>query len=610
MCGLVGVVGGRDLVPVLLDGLGRLEYRGYDSAGLAVFGERGDLQVRRTVGPVGELTKSVSEAHWAGSTGLAHTRWATHGKPSEENAHPQVSQGRVAVVHNGIVENYQSLRQRLEAKGFRFTSETDTEVIAHNITYHLSMAGGLMEAVRRAVAELEGSYAIAAICRGQPERVVVARRGSPMLIGVGEGENLVASDLAALLPVTERFIALEEGDVAEVTSHAVDIVDARGDPALRPLQHSSVAQEAIDKRGYRHFMLKEIYEQPQALEAALEDRLENGNVAAPLMAADEAKLLTTTRHVHIVACGTSYHAGLAARNAFESLTGCPCTVELASEFRYRRPAVPRGTLFVTLSQSGETADTLAALRYAREHRYLASATICNVAHSSLVRESDYALLMRAGPEIGVASTKAFTVQLACLYLLALRIAHVKGREQALQALWVRELQDAPAMVRDALASDQIIRDIAPSLVEARHALFIGRGALFPMALEGALKLKEISYIHAEGYAGGELKHGPLALVDPDMPVIGLVADDPLREKMLSNLQEVQARGGRIVLMNEARSPRHVGAVRAAVSVPVSGELIRPIVYAVPLQLLAYHVALLRGNDVDKPRNLAKSVTVE
>lgn len=611
MCGLVGVVGGRNLLPVLLDGLSRLEYRGYDSAGLAIFGEHGDFQVRRAVGPVDGLAKSINDGHWAASTGVAHTRWATHGKPSEVNAHPQVSRGRVAVVHNGIVENYRALRQRLEAQGFEFESETDTEVIAHNIAHHLAATGDLKEAVRRGVGELEGSYAIAVICRGQPEKVVVARRGSPMLIGVGEGENLVASDLAALLPVTERFIQLQDGDIAEVTSEAVDIVDANGDPVLRALQRSSIAQEEIDKHGYRHFMLKEIYEQPRALESALEDRLEGGRVVAPLLGAGEEKQLATVRHVHIVACGTSYHAGLVARNAFERLTGCPCTVELASEYRYRNPAVPRGTLFITLSQSGETADTLAALRYARERRYLASLTICNVAHSSLVRESDYALLMRAGPEIGVASTKAFTVQLACLFLLALRMAQVKGHDQALQRLWVRELQDAPALVSEALRTDHAVRELAPSLVDARHALFLGRGALYPMALEGALKLKEISYIHAEGYAGGELKHGPLALVDAQMPVIGLVAEDGLREKMLSNLQEVQARGGRVVLVGEARSlQREDEAVRAPVSLPVSGDLIRPIVYAVPLQLLAYHVAVLRGNDVDKPRNLAKSVTVE
>ena len=610
MCGLVGTVGQSNLLPALLDGLRRLEYRGYDSAGVAVLTDEGGLRVRRTVGPVQRLAAALNDCDWAAHVGIGHTRWATHGEPTRINAHPQTSGRSVAVVHNGIIENQAELRRKLTAEGFRFRSQTDTEVIAHNVAYHLRDADTLLEAVRRAVAEFEGSYAIAVVCRSHPEHVVAARRGSPLIIGVSEGANLLASDLAALLPITKRYIPLEDGDIAQLNRHSVNIIDPNGNPTLRALRTYTLDVGAVDKGSYSHFMQKEIFAQPSVVADALDDRTNGEQIRSPLLEPAEDSLLERTRHIHIVACGTSYHAGLVAQYAVEALTGCTCSVELASEYRYRKSVVQDGTLLVTLSQSGETADTLAALREAKKASYLASLTICNVGHSSMVRESDYLLAMRAGPEIGVASTKAFTAQLVCLLLLALNVRRARGLADELDARLVRELQDLPARIGEILADSDRIKALAASLVDARHAIFLGRGPLFPIALEGALKLKEISYIHAEGYAAGELKHGPLALIDRDMPVISLLPDDAVREKMLSNLQEVQARGGRLIIFGETEPEFEGNDSAHFIRVPRCSDWIRPLLYTVPLQLLAYHVAALRGNDVDKPRNLAKSVTVE
>jgi glucosamine--fructose-6-phosphate aminotransferase (isomerizing) len=610
MCGIVGAVAERDVISILLEGLRRLEYRGYDSAGLVVLDDQGQLARRRTVGKVRELAESLRQAPLLGRTGLAHTRWATHGAPSERNAHPHISRGRIAVVHNGIIENYVELRERQIKDGYQIASETDTETIAHEIDRELDRRQDLLAAVQAAMPRLKGAYAIAVIARDQPERLVAARLGSPLVIGIGIGEHFIASDVAALLPVTQRFIFLEDGDIAEVTRHQVVIYDLRGQRVERPVMTSELTAEAVEKGRYRHYMLKEIHEQPRAVADTLEGRLTSAHVLDEAFGPRAPELFERARGVHLVACGTSYHAALVARYWLEAKTGLPCNVEIASEYRYRRPVVPPDTLFVTLSQSGETADTLAALRMAKQRPYVGTLAICNVPESSLVRESDLALMTRAGPEIGVASTKAFTTQLVAMMLFTAALGRHHGLDAAAEQAIVHDLLRLPAQLEQVLAMDGLIANLAERFIHKRHALYLGRGEQYPIALEGALKLKEISYIHAEAYAAGELKHGPLALVDEEMPVIALAANDDLLDKLLSNLQEVRARAGQIIVFAGADVSIPPAQGVEVVTVPTNHSVLAPAIYTVPLQLLAYHVAVLKGTDVDQPRNLAKSVTVE
>ncbi|MCC5794668.1 MAG: glutamine--fructose-6-phosphate transaminase (isomerizing) [Chromatiales bacterium] len=611
MCGIVGAIAERNVVPILVEGLRRLEYRGYDSAGLAVLAD-GHLERRRRMGKVAELDIALEEQPVSGPAGIAHTRWATHGAPSEHNAHPHISRDGLAIVHNGIIENHEKLRAELEADGYQFTSDTDTESIAHRIHQHRANgAGDLFAAVQATVEELEGAYALVVVSESDPDCLLLARRGCPVVIGVGIGENFVASDVSALLPVTRRFIFLEEGDLAEVRRDRITIVDSAGKTVDRPVRESELSADAAEKGPYRHFMLKEIHEQPRAVAQTLEERVANGRLLEAAFGPAATAVFRATRNVHIIACGTSYHAGMVARYFIEQVCRIPCSVEIASEYRYRSPVVPPDTLFVTISQSGETADTLAALRLAREGGYLASLAICNVPESSLVRESDLVMLTRAGPEIGVASTKAFTTQIAALSMLVIALARHHGTDAERERGLVSRLIEVPGLIEKTLVLDEKMAQLAERFVEKHHALFLGRGILHPVAMEGALKLKEISYIHAEAYPAGELKHGPLALVDDDMPVIAVAPNNDLLEKLKSNLMEVRARGGELYVFADPESgiessdgvtviqmPRHVSYFQA------------PAVYTVPLQLLSYHVATLRGTDVDQPRNLAKSVTVE
>jgi glucosamine--fructose-6-phosphate aminotransferase (isomerizing) len=611
MCGIVGAVADRDIVPILIEGLKRLEYRGYDSAGVAVLNGSAEVARLRAVGKVARLSEALVAAPTSGQLGIAHTRWATHGVPNERNAHPHISRDGVAIVHNGIIENHEELRSDLERLGYSFDSETDTEVIAHRIHHHLDGTLDLFGAVRKTVAELRGAYSLAVMWGKDPDCIVLARVGCPALIGIGKDENFVASDIAALLPVTRRFIVLEEGDVACIRRRSIEIVDADGRRVERLPYESEQSAEAAERGTYAHFMLKEIHEQPRAVAQTLEERVAGGRLLAQAFGPAALDVLKRTTSVHIVACGTSYHAGIVARYFIEQLCRVPCRVEIASEFRYRDPVVPANTLFVSISQSGETADTLAALRLARKAGFLSTLAICNVPESSLVRESGLVLLTRAGPEIGVASTKAFTTQLAALGMLVIAIGKHHGLPPERERTLVQRLIELPAMLEQTLALDPVIRELAQEIAPKHHALFLGRGAMFPIAMEGALKLKEISYIHAEAYAAGELKHGPLALVDSDMPVIAVAPNNDLLEKVKSNLQEVRARGGMLYVFADPESgfeesdgvkvitmPRHVSYFQA------------PAVYTLPLQLLAYHVAVLKGTDVDQPRNLAKSVTVE
>ena len=614
MCGIVGAAARRDVVGTLIAGLKALEYRGYDSAGIALLTDKG-LERVRTKGKVRELEQLHASEPIAGLTGIAHTRWATHGAPNTVNAHPIASRGTVAVVHNGIIENHEELRAELKALGFEFATETDTEVIAHLVEHYHSAGAGLLDAVRSALARLRGAYAIAAISTREPGRVVGARRGSPMVVGLADGEQFIASDIHALLPVTRRFIYLAEGDVADATVDGVNIYDEHGVLTQRPVKQAHFGADAVERGEYRHYMLKEIHEQPQAIADTLEGRIANDHILPNIFGVDADQLLQRVRHVQIVACGTSYHAGLVARYWLESLAKIPCNVEVASEYRYRDVVVPKDSLFLAISQSGETADTLAALREAKRLGYLGSFAICNVPESSLVRESDLVLMTRAGPEIGVASTKAFTTQLSALALLALELARINGLPAQRVTELVAELATLPRVVADVLKIEPEIARLAERFVSKHHALFLGRGANYPVALEGALKLKEISYIHAEGYPAGELKHGPLALVDEDMPVITVAPNNQLLEKLKSNLEEVRARGGELFVFADrgveisARIAEDAGR-GAVVRIDAGGNLIAPAVFTVPLQLLAYHVAVLRGTDVDQPRNLAKSVTVE
>jgi glucosamine--fructose-6-phosphate aminotransferase (isomerizing) len=611
MCGIVGAVAERNIVPILMEGLRRLEYRGYDSAGIAVLNGSESLTRLRTVGKVKVLQDAIDQNPTGGKIGIAHTRWATHGVPSERNAHPHISRDGLAIVHNGIIENHEELRAELKREGYEFTSETDTEVIAHRIHHHLKTVSDLFKAVRATVAELEGAYALAVVSEHDPDRIILAREGCPVVIGLGVEENFVASDVAALLPVTRRFMFLEEGDVAEIRRKTVRVIDKQGNGVERPVRDSELSADAAERGQYRHFMLKEIHEQPRAVANTLQERVANGRLLEAAFGPAATQVFRRAEHVHVVACGTSYHAGVVARYFIEQICKLPCTVEIASEYRYRNPVVPRNSLFVTISQSGETADTLAALRLAKQAGYLSTLAICNVPESSLVRESELVMLTRAGPEIGVASTKAFTTQLAALAMLVVGLAKHHGADAERERGLVTRLVELPSLIEKTLALDPVIHKLAERFAEKRHALFLGRGALHPIAMEGALKLKEISYIHAEAYPAGELKHGPLALVDAEMPVITVAPNNDLLEKLKSNLMEVRARGGELIVFADPEAgfadedgvtvinmPKHVTYFQA------------PAVYTIPLQLLAYHVAILKGTDVDQPRNLAKSVTVE
>ena len=616
MCGIIGAIASRDVRDILLEGLARLEYRGYDSAGLAMVDSAGSLTVFRTVGKVAELASKLEGSGLSGPAGIAHSRWATHGGVTVANAHPHVSpaieNGRIAIVHNGIIENYAEIKERLVAEGYIFTSETDTEVVAHLVHHCLEASGDLLAAVREATKQLVGAYSIVVIDAQQPNRLVAARLASPLVIGRSEEGNYVASDAQALLPITNRFQYMEEGDVAEIRRDFVRIFDLSGSPATRPEKTSKLSPNAIDRGPYRHFMLKEIFEQPYVLADTLAERVAGDHVLEDAFGPEATKLLPRVKAVHIVACGTSYHAGLVARYYLEQGARIPCTVEIASEYRYRNPVVPPDTLFLAISQSGETADTLAALREARKlGKYLAVAAICNVPESSLVREADLVLMTRAGPEIGVASTKAFTTQLIALALTGLAIAQASGFDRRTVALYTRQLRRVPEIVERTLLLDSQVRAWATAFADKHHALFLGRGPTYPIALEGALKLKEISYIHAEAYPAGELKHGPLALIDADMPVIAVAPNDFLIEKLRSNIQEVQARGGQLFVLADPRTGFSSAAGMEVMTMPEHIEPLQaPLAYTVPLQLLAYHVAVLRGTDVDQPRNLAKSVTVE
>jgi glucosamine--fructose-6-phosphate aminotransferase (isomerizing) len=598
-------------VPVLMEGLRRLEYRGYDSAGIAVLNGSKHLTRLRTVGKVRMLDEALQHTPTAGKIGIAHTRWATHGVPSERNAHPHISHDGLAIVHNGIIENHEELRADLERRGYKFVSETDTEVIAHRVHYHLGTLQDLFKAVRATVAELEGAYALLVVSEHDPERLILAREGCPVVIGLGNDENFVASDVAALLPVTRRFMFLEEGDVAEVRRKTVRILDRDGNNVERAVRESELSSDAAEKGPFQHYMLKEIHEQPRALADTLSERVAGGRLLAAAFGPDANEIFRRAHNVHIVACGTSFHAASVARYFIEQIAKVTCSVDIASEYRYRSPLVPANSLFVTISQSGETADTLAALRLAKQSGYLATLAICNVPESSLVRESDLVMLTRAGPEIGVASTKAFTTQLAALGMLVVALAKHHGADAERERGLVTRLIELPGMVEKTLALDAVVKKLAERFADKRHALFLGRGALYPIAMEGALKLKEISYIHAEAYPAGELKHGPLALVDADMPVVTVAPNNDLLEKLKSNLMEVRARGGELFVFADPESGIKPSDGVTVIEMPKSVTYVQaPVVYTIPLQLLAYHVAILRGTDVDQPRNLAKSVTVE
>lgn len=611
MCGIVGAVAERNITPILLEGLKRLEYRGYDSAGIAVIDSDGQLMRLRRSGKVAELEQAQQQEPLAGRIGIAHTRWATHGAPCERNAHPHFSSNEIAVVHNGIIENHQALREQLKGLGYLFTSDTDTEVIVHLLHYKLHEMGDLAAALKAAVQELHGAYGLAVVAASQPDRLLAARSGSPLVVGLGLGENFLASDQLALRQVTDRFLYLEEGDIAEIRRDSVRIWDIEGREVQRETLQLQEGAEAADKGEYRHFMLKEIHEQPKVVQRTLEGRLADDQVLVQAFGPQAAELFAKVRNVQIIACGTSFHAGMVARYWLEGLTGIPCQVEVASEFRYRKVAVQPDTLFVTISQSGETADTLAALRNAKSAGYLASLTICNVATSSLVRESDLCLLTNAGPEIGVASTKAFTTQLVGLLLLTLALGRSQQRlATGLEAELVGELRRLPSRLGEVLGMEKAVEKVAELFAEKHHTLFLGRGVQYPVAMEGALKLKEISYIHAEAYPAGELKHGPLALVDSDMPVVTVAPNDELLEKLKSNLQEVRARGGQLIVFADEQAGMDKEDGVQVIPMPHVHEVLAPIYYTLPLQLLSYYVAVLRGTDVDQPRNLAKSVTVE
>ncbi|MBA3581478.1 MAG: glutamine--fructose-6-phosphate transaminase (isomerizing) [Gammaproteobacteria bacterium] len=606
MCGIIGAIAERDVTRILIEGLKRLEYRGYDSAGLVVLDDSNQLQRLRATGKVSVLADLLANNPVRGSIGIAHTRWATHGAPADRNAHPHMSAGRVAVVHNGIIENHEVLRERLIKDGFVFESETDTEVIVHLIEQQLRQSVDLVTAIRKTIVELKGAYAIGVVSSLFPEQLIAARKGSPLGIGLGIGEHFIASDVNALLPVTRRFIHLEDGDIAILTRNEIQIQNTQGQRVERRINESSLNSDAVSKGEYRHFMEKEIHEQAEAISSTLEGRLGETRIDPAIFGLKANELLKDVQHVHIVACGTSYHAGMVAKYWIEKLAGLPCQVEVASEYRYRDVVVPKNTLYVTISQSGETADTLAALRFAKTLGYRAQLGLCNVPESSLMREADLNLLTRAGPEIGVASTKAFTTQLTALLLLTCVLADKNPKIHEI----IEQLRELPSLINATLAVNKTIEKVAERFVQKNNALFLGRGVMYPIALEGALKLKEISYIHAEAYPAGELKHGPLALVDEEMPIVAIAPAGDLLEKLKSNLQEVRARGGQLFVFVDSESDWKATEGIELTVIPHCGEWIAPIIYTLPLQLLSYHVAVLRGTDVDQPRNLAKSVTVE
>lgn len=612
MCGIVGGVAERCVTEILIEGLKRLEYRGYDSAGVALLNNQQILRERR-VGKVINLADAVAEHQLTGAIGIAHTRWATHGKPTENNAHPHMS-GKVAVVHNGIIENYQELKDDLQALGYVFTSQTDTEVVAHLVAEALKSTDSLLDAVETVVPQLKGAYALGIIHSDYPDELITVREGSPLVIGVGIGENFISSDQLALLPVTNRFMYLEEGDIACLTRTSIEVF-ANGERVERPVRELDATVSSASKGEYKHYMLKEIYEQPEAIKQTISQALDGNSLRDDFLKNAEADF-NKIQSVQIIACGTSYHSGMIAKYWFEQLIGVPCQVEIASEFRYRTPVIVENTLYICISQSGETADTLAALRETQKRAKannidIQTLTICNVATSSMVRETDHHLLTLAGPEIGVASTKAFTTQLAALMLLILKIGQVKQRiSPAILEEITRELWHSPKVILDTLKNDPEILRLSELFVEKNHCLFLGRGTNYPIALEGALKLKEISYIHAEGYAAGELKHGPLALVDNEMPIVILAPNDEMLDKLKSNMEEVQARGGELFVFADENSGINEKDRQHVVQIPAVNEWLAPIIYSVPVQLLSYHVAVLRGTDVDQPRNLAKSVTVE
>jgi glucosamine--fructose-6-phosphate aminotransferase (isomerizing) len=610
MCGIVGAVAQRDVADILVEGLRRLEYRGYDSAGVATIDLQNQLSSVKRLGKVQELAQALQDTPLKGGTGIAHTRWATHGSPSEVNAHPHVSSHTIAVVHNGIIENHDELRSRLQGLGYEFISQTDTEVISHLVHHELQTSDSLLAAVQKTVRQLEGAYGTVVMDARDKDRIIVARSGSPLVIGYGLGENFIASDMMALLPVTRRFSFLEEGDVAEVTRFEVNIIDLNGDNVEREIKETEATNDAGDKGEYRHYMLKETYEQPTAIRNALEGRLVGGVLDINTFGEGADEIFKEIEHVQIIACGTSYHSGMVARYWLEELAGVSCNIEIASEFRYRKSFVPKNSLIVTISQSGETADTLAALRLAKEIGYKSSLVICNVAGSSLVRESDLAFMTKAGAEIGVASTKAFTTQLVGLMMMTLAIGQHHGMSQQKQAEIAQALMTLPTKLDEVLALASPIEDLAEDFADKNHALFLGRGDQYPIAMEGALKLKEISYIHAEAYAAGELKHGPLALIDAEMPVIVVAPQNDLIEKLKSNVEEVRARGGLMYVFADSKANFTSDETMKVIDVPVCDDLIAPIVYTLPLQLLSYYVAIIKGTDVDQPRNLAKSVTVE
>ena len=610
MCGIVGAIADRNIVPTLVEGLRRLEYRGYDSAGVAVIDENGKIGLCRAVGKVAELDEKLEQNPLNGHIGVAHTRWATHGGVTEANAHPHLSGGRVAVIHNGIIENFQPIKDEMLAEGYVFDSETDTEVAAHLVHHYLKQGHDLVEAVGKAVERFEGAYALLVVDAEDPHRIVVSRVASPLVIGLGDGENFVASGVPALLPVTQRFIYLEQGDLAEIRRDGVRIVDSEGNDVEREVHETEWNSASAEKAPFDHFMMKEIHDQPSALADTLYGRVSNQRVIPESLGERATELLDKVENIHIVACGTSYNAGCVGKYWIEAIAGVPTHVEIASEYRYRHVFVPKNTLFVTLSQSGETADTLEALRMAKELGYLGSLTICNSAHSSMVRESDLVMMTQAGPEIGVASTKAFTTQLLSILLVTLMMAKHRGMGEEKEREFVATLTHAAAASDLTLKMSDQLKELAQDFADKQHTLFLGRGPMWPIAMEGALKLKEISYIHAEAYAAGELKHGPLALIDDEMPVVVVAPNNELLDKLKSNMQVVRARGGQLIVFADADTGIESEEGMKVIKMPHADRLIAPIVYTVPLQLLAYHVAVLRGTDVDQPRNLAKSVTVE
>ena len=610
MCGIVGAVSKRNITPVLLYGLNRLEYRGYDSAGIAVVDNNKNIQRVRAVGKIKNLESALLKTPADGFIGIGHTRWATHGEPTEKNAHPHVCNDCVAIVHNGIIENHESLRAEQIKAGFNFTSDTDTEVIVHQIEKYLNEGNSLFAAVKKSINDLDGAYALGVVSTSEPETLICARKGSPLVIGVGENENFIASDMSALLSETHQFIILKEGDMAIINTSNIDVFDEAGNKVDRDIHESKLSGDAVDKGEYAHYMLKEIYEQPAAIAETLEGRLGKDTVLDSCFGPKAIEIFNKIKSIQIIACGTSYHAGLIAKYGIESVTNLPCNVEVASEFRYRTVVVQPDTLLITISQSGETADTLAALRKAKEIGFKYSLAICNVPESSLVRESELCLMTRAGPEIGVASTKAFTTQLVALTLLITVLARRFGLSPEREAKVVNQLRHLPGIIDDVLKLDNDIKEMAKDFADKEHALFLGRGMHYPVALEGALKLKEISYIHAEGYPAGELKHGPIALVDKNIPIVAVAPNDKLIDKLKSNLQEVKARGGKLYIFSDKGANLKSEDGIKVIEVAPLDIAISPIIFSVPLQMLAYHVALLKGTDVDQPRNLAKSVTVE